>query len=257
MNGELYHACCLVAAAKNALLESKEIDNTASLHEKYIEFHLLPEAQNLDVRLIVSDRSNWYQACLSRGLNDIKLMTPPIIEDRNLLGFSGATQIAFVCFYRDGTITCFTPHWSFVDELKGWRIVYTEDLWDNAPTEKPRFCNPKENFIQVLKEIGDFADTIGFSGFADRFNLALQILLTTNSELDLPYLDIPSPDLPPENLRLFLAAQKSYVFGAMGSWNDSPPWIAHEMGLDAQYEDLSARLFTQVILSILYAINEW
>ena len=56
---------------------------------------------------------------------------------------------------------------------------------------------------------------------------------------------------------MFAAASKADVFGAMGSWNDSPPYAAHEKGLDAEYDQLSAELLKNIRLAILYAVNEW
>jgi len=64
-------------------------------------------------------------------------------------------------------------------------------------------------------------------------------------------------EIPEENLHLFEAASTADVFGAMGSWNDSPPYMAHERGLDNEYELLSSELLKQVRLAALYAINEW
>lgn len=68
---------------------------------------------------------------------------------------------------------------------------------------------------------------------------------------------IPLPEVPEENLRIFEAASTADVFGAMGSWNDSPPYMAHEIGLDKEYEFLSNKLLKQIRLATLYAINEW
>lgn len=63
--------------------------------------------------------------------------------------------------------------------------------------------------------------------------------------------------LPEKNKALFAAASRAWVFGGMGSWNDSPPYLAHEQGLDGDYERLSAALHRQIMLAVLYAVNEW
>jgi len=65
------------------------------------------------------------------------------------------------------------------------------------------------------------------------------------------------PQIPDPNLQIFEAASLADVFGAMGSWNDSPPYMAHEKGLDQEYETLSAELLKHIRLAILYAVNEW
>ena len=63
--------------------------------------------------------------------------------------------------------------------------------------------------------------------------------------------------LPSQNLKIFTAANRADVFGAMGSWNDSPPYMAHEKGLDKEYETLSSELLKNIRLAILYSVNEW
>ncbi|MDE6733763.1 MAG: hypothetical protein K2J77_12930 [Oscillospiraceae bacterium] len=67
---------------------------------------------------------------------------------------------------------------------------------------------------------------------------------------------LAAPKIPERNLRLFYAADTADLFGAMGSWNDSPPFMAHEKGLDKEYDELSARLLKNIRLAVLYAVNE-
>ena len=55
---------------------------------------------------------------------------------------------------------------------------------------------------------------------------------------------------------LAMLANRSDVFGAMGSWNDSPPCYAHEMGLDKEYNSLSDRLLQQIRYHLMYVTNE-
>lgn len=252
MNGEIYNACSIVTAAKKALRESQNIDYKLDTYEKHIEFHFLPKGLFRKKRQEALSVDIWFKECLSAGLEDIKFMTPDRVKDRHLLGFSGATLISILCFYKNGKTTYFTPHWSFVERSKGWHIVYEENLWKIAPSEKPQFTNPTFDFLHALEEIEAFARVIEFPYFAEKFLKASQILLGNELETTTPH-----PDLPPENLKLFLAAQNAYVFGAMGSWNDSPPYVAHEKGLEKQYEALSAQLHTQIVSAILYAVNQW
>ena len=63
--------------------------------------------------------------------------------------------------------------------------------------------------------------------------------------------------LPQERCALFDAADCADVFGAMGSWNDTPPCLAGEKGLSREYDRLSDALLRQIRLAILYAVNEW
>ena len=61
--------------------------------------------------------------------------------------------------------------------------------------------------------------------------------------------------LPPDSARLFLAASAADVFGGMGSWNDSPPWYAHDLGREEEYNQLSHELFVQSRNAVVYAVN--
>jgi len=56
-------------------------------------------------------------------------------------------------------------------------------------------------------------------------------------------------------LHLFEAASITDVFGAMGSWNDSPTCMAHEKGMDIEYEFFSGELIKQVRLVPIIAIK--
>ncbi|MDE7362819.1 MAG: hypothetical protein K2N38_12900 [Oscillospiraceae bacterium] len=68
---------------------------------------------------------------------------------------------------------------------------------------------------------------------------------------------LPLPRIPEKYLPLFCAADIADVFGAMGSWNDSPAYTAHKMGLDEEYGDISGRLLKNIRLAIFYTVNEW
>lgn len=194
----------------------------------------------------------WYEACLKRGLQDIKFLVPPVVKERALLGFSNTSQGTLVCFYRDG-VSCFPAYWEFDQAIKMWNVLYTEHEWKEA--FEPHFEKNVDAFKDVLVKIKKLAVKIDCNGFADVFQKALDILsgVEVTDSVD----SITLPDIPAENLRLFRAASTADVFGAMGSWNDSPPYMAHEKGMDKEYGSLSEKLLKQIRLATLYAINEW
>ena len=97
---------------------------------------------------------------------------------------------------------------------------------------------------------------IACNNFAVVFQKAIDILSGSSDYTDTEY-NLPLPEIPEENLHLFEAASTADVFGAMGSWNDSPAYMAHEKGMDNEYESLSGELLKQIRLATLYAINEW
>ncbi|MFT4106890.1 MAG: hypothetical protein QM657_14120 [Lacrimispora sp.] len=257
MNGQMYQICCITAAAKKALREKSALLYTPLKYENKIEFQFLPEKKLFGTKEYKAENvPAWYDYCLKKGLYDLKFLAPAAVGDISILGFSNTTQSSMVCFYEDGKITYFSAQWDFNSIQKMWDILYTEQEWKDAPSGKPHFENNIDSFKSILSEIKELARKINCDEFAAVFQRALDILSGCSDNTDTPY-HMPLSELPEENLRLFEAASTADVFGAMGSWNDSPPYMAHEKGLDKEYEFLSNELLKQIRLAILYAINEW
>lgn len=54
---------------------------------------------------------------------------------------------------------------------------------------------------------------------------------------------------------LFNVACGSWVFGGMGSWNDSAPFLADQAGLSSEYEKLSGELITHIYRALRFSAN--
>ena len=256
MNGQMFQICYIAAAAKKALKDKSSLSYTPLKYENRIEFQFLPERKLLGKKIHkVEDVTVWYDYCLKKGLQDIKYLAPVTVKNRTILGFSNTTESSLVCFYEK-KVTYFTAQWEVDNVQKNWNILYTEQEWENAPSGKPQFENNKEHFKDVLIKIKELAYKIACNNFAVVFQKALDILSGSSDYTDTEY-NLPLPEIPEENLHLFEAASTADVFGAMGSWNDSPAYMAHEKGMDNEYESLSGELLKQVRLATLYAINEW
>jgi len=194
--------------------------------------------------------------CLKKGMQDVKMLAPMTVKDRNILGYANASQSTILCFFRDGKVSYFLPKWEFDSTNKVWNILYTEYDWPSPPHNKPTFDDNTQAFISVLNDIEEFARKIECEYFAETFRKAAVILTKKKRQEDeAPAITLPV--LPEKNLYIFEAASVADVFGAMGSWNDSPPYMAHEKGLDEEYDTLSSELLKQVRSAILYAVNEW
>lgn len=251
MHGEIMLSCKIVAAAKLAITANELIQ--CELSKNNVTFDFLPRRTLFITKTYkASNITEWYEKCLSLGLLDIKFLTPISVKDRGLLGYSNASKNSLVCFYNNGKVTYFTANWEFDNTFKHWNISYTEHSWSNPPQGKPQFEDNTEKFLEVLTSIETFAREIECIGFADIFHNAKVILKDGAINLTENGISLPS-----KNYNLFMAASTADVFGAMGSWNDSPPYMAHEKGLDAKYNELSAELLKQQRLAILYAINEF
>ena len=255
MNGEMYELCCITAAAKEALRNNTDILYTPREYVFRSEFRFLPEGLFGSKVYTASNTEEWFAHCIEKKLQDIKFLTPASVENRNVLGFANASPASLVCFYNYGKVTYFTPHWSF-DPKKKWDVLYTENKWRTRSPEKPNFEDNTEEFSEVLEAIGKFAIEIEFEDFADVFKEA-QEFLNGRKDFNNCKAGSPPPQLPPKNKQIFAAAATADVFGAMGSWNDSPPFAAHEKGLDAEYDRLSDALLKNIRLAAMYAVNEW
>lgn len=253
----MYQICSITAAAKKALKEKSALSYTPLKYENRIEFQFLEEKKLFGKKNYKAENvPAWYEYSLKKGLYDLKLLTPITVKDRNMLGFSNTMQTTIVSFYKENKVTYFTAKWEFDSVQKMWNVLYTEREWKGAPSEKPHFENNIESFKSVLSEIKELAHKIDCDGFSAVFQKALDILLGSSEYTD-DANHIPLPEIPEENHHLFQAASIADVFGAMGSWNDSPPYMAHEKGMDEEYEVLSSELLKQVRLATLYAINEF
>ncbi|MEQ4636066.1 MULTISPECIES: hypothetical protein [Providencia] len=54
---------------------------------------------------------------------------------------------------------------------------------------------------------------------------------------------------------LFDVACGAWVFGGMGSWNDSAPFLAYEKGLEPEYDKLTHQLYHHIQHALRYSAN--
>ena len=249
MNGQMYQIACIVAAARKALKNDKEICYKPAKYTNKLSFQIMPSENGEATELSVSD---WFENIKEKGLKDLQLFCPISVEDRGILGFSNTTQSAILCFYKDGKASYFLPNWDVASPGKGWDVTYTEYEWERHFQDLPHYENNMEEFKDILTRIENLASKIECDNFAKVFHSARNFLLDPESGKGLA-----EPQIPPQHLSIFRAASAADVFGAMGSWNDEPGWLAQDKGLGQQYDDLSDQLLRNIRLAILYAINEW
>lgn len=261
MNGETYQLCRLTTEVKMTLKEKREFVYLPEPEKfrKIVEFHFLPQKETYkEVPEVVYTPEDWYDKLLEQGIEDIKMLLPIKVKERHLLGFANTSRGSIITFLKNGEVHYWMADWKHDKELKRWHVTYTEYEWNEAPVIRTSFINNTEAFGDILDRISVFADKIGYQGFGDIFRDSAAILRGEKEEvLSERQKEFPRPSLPQTHKRIFAAAAKADVFGAMGSWNDSPDWSAHNMGLSDEYNSLSSELLTQIRLATLYAINEW
>lgn len=251
MNGALEHLCCIVCSARKALWEQSKIFFVPNSHIRSINFLF---AAKFPFRKPVTARSveDWFSLCKKRGLQDIKLLLPTSVKDRKLLGFVNNTQGLIVCYWKNKKTSCFYPVWDYDHQRKGWNILYTERRENQFPDDMWHFPCKTDAFQRVLSEIGEFAARIGFPYYSEIFHKAQEELYGNNPT---EIFSVP-PCLPAKFQGIYHAVATADVFGAMGSWNDSPPYAAQKMGLEEEYNALSDQLFAQLRYQLMYITNE-
>lgn len=257
MNGETYQICRLTAEVKRALRENRALSYEPIKYENRIEFHFLPRKTLLGMRGEAAyDPVSWFEKCKKHGLVDVKMMIPTKVKDRQVLGFANTNRASIITFLKSGEVHYWVAQWEFDSKIRMWNIIYTESEWKDAPAGRPEFGDNTKELLDILEKIEKFAVTIEAGYFAEVFKDAATIL-RREKELSVNENMAARPPLPESHKYLFDAVSKADVFGAMGSWNDSPSYMAHQKGLEEEYDTLSGELLTQIRLATLYAVNEW
>lgn len=251
MNGEIQQASGIVIAARKALFEKKSIDFTPGKHIRSIQFVFAPRSW-FGVLQKVNSVEGWFDLCIKRGLTDMKFIVPSGRNNRHLLGFANTSQCVIVCSWRNGKTSHFCPFWECDAAQEGWKVIYNEQYVTNNAFKNLRFTEKTEEFKDILLKIGRFAAELDFSWFADVFQDAYEVL---NQSRRAEGAHIP-PQLPDAFKAIYYAVEKADVFGAMGSWNDSPPCYAEEKGRGREYEALSNELLVQLRYHLMYVTNE-
>lgn len=251
MNGEIEQLSSIVCCARKALYDNKDIEFAPKeyvLSVKFIFYSPFGIGRTTETDSV----QEWYNICRKRGLYDIKLTVPTETKNRYLSGFANTSNGAIVCFWENGKVSYFAPVWDFDNERRGWIIVYREQREIKTPKKQFIYSSKSEEFKTVLLDIGTFAKEIGFPYYFDVFHKAY------DGMCDFTKIDdhrVPQ-HIPNEFKGIYYAIETADVFGAMGSWNDSPSCYAEEMGLKKEYNNISDRLFKQLRYHLMYVTNE-
>ncbi len=252
MNGEVGFACRLTAAAKRGLTGAEFSFEKMPYENKTI--FLFDKRSGEDSGYTAESAAEWFKKLSEYGAQNVFLMMPYTVPDRRALGFANACPCTIFVRFSDGTTSRFAPRWVFDKENRRWDITIYEELMQNAPAEMPQFKDNTTLFKKALSDIRALAEKLGFEQFADFFKKGYEVLDGGAMPDNLNQLIVPQ--LPERQLRMYLAADISDVFGAMGSWNDSPGMVAHNMNMTEEYSRISQELYAQNRLALMYAVNE-
>ena len=251
MNGEIKQLSSIVCCARKALYDNKDIEFTLNEGVRSIKF-VFSSPFSIWGTTEAESVQKWYRICQKRGLRDIKLLIPTATDRRHLLGFANTSQGVIVCFWENGKVSYFSPLWDFGNKSNGWVVIYKEQSGAAMPKDEFTYSNKTEEFKAVLLDICAFAKKINFPYFSNIFHNAYDGMcnFAKIAEHNVP------EHIPDAFKGIYYAVDTADVFGAMMSWNDSPPWHAEERGLENEYNDLSDKLLKQLRYHLMYVTNE-
>jgi hypothetical protein len=215
-------------------------------------------------RMVAEDPAAWFGYLKERGFNELRMSYGPSrrtdatgVADRMLAGFIGGGGRWLVQANRPSGSDAWEARWTVGDRQRAdqriWQVTYGR-IAKNRPSEaaEPIDLQALRNELRdALERIKAFASKQGLDNFAACFANGLEDLAAI-SPVHAFHKEFANPSLLPlEAIQLLSAAQSSWVFGGMGSWND--------LGFDgedqATYEALSEALYGTVNRAIVAATN--
>ena len=168
MHGEMYQACSILVAARQALRTGAPFMYEAPQYESSTVFHFRSRSWLRGSKTyLVGNVSEWFGRCLTKGLSDVQYLTDTMPDNRDLLGFANASPNLLACFFRNGRVRLFGSCWLFDPQSRGWNVVYMEARKSGIFKRKLAWEDNTENFRQALVRIEAFARQIGCDDFAE------------------------------------------------------------------------------------------
>jgi hypothetical protein len=202
--------------------------------------------------IVAGNPNEWIHALPLREVDGVRLIfsrrNDPEISDRLSAGFVGGGHIGHLAVLRDDGIGEFWSEvWHVWDDnapaRRIWRVSYTLDATEPRETYAGRnLALVKAAFRQSLGEVLRFSERHTEGVFTSRLTEALAAL--DDAEADVEYQeDIAMPgQLNGDAKSLLKAANRAWIFGGMGSWND----MAFREPVQTEYENVSDTLFDVV-----------
>ncbi|MFT3897697.1 MAG: hypothetical protein QM719_08385 [Thermomonas sp.] len=209
------------------------------------------------------DPSSWLQKLRNNGFRAIRMIYMPNNQnpggatDRMLVGFVGGGGRWLLETTSQNGSGYWEGRWTVGDQnrpdRKIWQVTYGRIAANQSPSPRPSsdLDSLRQRLIKNLAEISAFAHHHNLEGFAKAFDAGLSNLASSSPGTGLYHNDLLTPGMSLTATQLLSAAQSSWVFGGMGSWND----LGFEGDDQKTYEDLSEELYRLLNDSIVLAAN--
>ncbi|WP_374626443.1 hypothetical protein [Pandoraea sp.] len=217
-------------------------------------------------RQIAADPTAWFRYLKEHGFIELRMSHGPsndpnvdgvTVTDRMLVGFVGGGGVWSVQANKPNSSDYWAARWVVGDQQSAdrriWRVTYGRVAGNRPPSEIEQvdLQSLRDQFCDVLMRVEAFATQKGLDGFAACFARGLEDL-SAESPIHGFHKEFANSSLISRDaIQLLSAAQSSWVFGGMGSWND--------LGFDgedqATYESLSEALYRISNRAIVAATN--
>jgi hypothetical protein len=230
---------------------------------QFIEFKKILFRSKTKEKVIAQNPNHWFEilkseGCIKLGLTYTHSTDQSTFKDYKLAGLVGGGGVWLIeAVY--GTYSNFWANKWVVSDSKAvdrkiWSVKYAS-VANFRTTENPKFDldTIKSELYSTLIQIRNFAEKHKLTYWLDIFNKAINALNVDNPNNDYYHKDLINlQSYPLITQQVLFAAAISFVFGAMGSWND----LGFESKEDNEiYETLSAQLYEIVNKAIVAAIN--
>lgn len=253
----------LIALAAHGNLALHRAERSASPLDRstlfqYVE-HLQFVLSGAETSPAIHTPSAWFDTMRSRGIVRLWLVRASESQDGPLkgydrTGFVNNEQLVIAAVDADGAMELWTPQWHGVTHggENRWVLFYSGFPMGQWASGWAGHSLPsaRDSLKQTLQEIATFAAAQDLASWVPTFDGARELL-----EEDPPddHFDLlPDRGYSREARQLLAAALSGWVFGGMGSWNDTGPADSAQV---PRYESLTQQLFDAIMESIVTSTN--
>jgi len=269
VQGTIAQIVALVVQGNTYLSSSDQAPEFPSVHStfafcEFIKFvDLKRSGTGLSETPFAADPASWIEKLRRNEVRAIRMTYKPSGEtqtgptDRMLVGFVGGGGHWLLKTAGPSGSDYWEGRWIVGDQnhadRKIWQVTYGRIAVNQPPQLEtpPDLESLKRRLAKNLNEISAFARRQHLDGFAKAFESGLTHLESSSPGSGLYHNDMLSHRMPLAAAQLLSAAQSSWVFGGMGSWND----LGFEGDEQGKYESLSEELYRLLNDSIVAAAN--
>ena len=269
MQGTIAQIVALVVHGNDYFHDEEQATAFPSAHStltfcEFVKFvDLTRYGENWTETPFAQDPASWLEELRKSGVHAIRMTYMPSGQnlggttDRMLVGFVGGGGRWLLETTGTNGSDYWEGRWEVGDQnhpdRKIWQVTYGR-IAANQPSSahtSSDLQSLKQRLTKSLTEISAFARRHKLEGFAKAFESGLSNLASSSPGTDLHHNDLLTTGMPLAAAQLLSAAQSSWVFGGMGSWND----LGFEGEDQRTYEHLSEGLYKLINDSIVSAAN--